>query len=300
MRGTIELALVPAFVEVVRQGSFTAAARALELPKSTVSRRVSRLEDELGVPLLVRTTRKLRLTEAGEAFFARVAPAVEQVEEAARLVAEQQDEPRGVLRITVPGDVELMGTLLVRFIERYPEVRVEVLATGRKVDLVGERVDVAIRAGQLEDSGLVARRLARVEFRLFASERYLERAGEPRSVDELAEHECVLFRPTDGVAYWTLFCPEGERRVEVRGRFGADDLLYVRQAVYAGAGIGLLPSNILSNAPPHVRRVLPEVSMPLGAVHLVYPSATHLPAKVRAFRDFIVEHVAELAPTLGE
>lgn len=290
------MALVPAFVEVVRQGSFTAAARVLDLPKSTISRRVSRLEDELGSPLLVRTTRKLRLTEAGEAFFARVASAVEQVEEAARLVTEQQDAPRGLLRVTVPVDVEHVGSLITRFAARYPELRVEVLATGRRVDLVGEGVDVAIRAGVLADSGLVARKLAGVEFRLFASELYLSRAGEPRSVDELAEHECVLFRPHHGVAHWTLLCPEGEKRLEVRGQIGADDLLFIRQAVIAGAGIGLLPWHVFTDAHPTVRRVLPEVATPYGGVHLVYPSVTHLPAKVRAFRDFMVEHAAELAP----
>jgi DNA-binding transcriptional LysR family regulator len=292
MRGSLDMSLVPAFVEVVRHGSFTAAAEALDLPKSTVSRRVSRLEEALGVPLLLRTTRRLRLTEAGEGFFRGVAPAVERVEEAARLVTEQQQVPRGLLRVTVPVAVDELAEVLTRFVARYPEVQLEVVATGRTVDLVAEGIDCAIRAGRLPDSGLIARRLATVAFHLYASDKYLARAGEPSRVEELVDHDCVLFRPSQGSVRWSLVTPEGRRVVEVTGPIGADDILFVRRAVVAGAGVGLLPDDIFGPDRGRVRRILPEASMPWGALHLVYPPTSHLPAKVRAFRDFVVEAYA--------
>lgn len=285
------MALVPAFVEVVRQGSFTAAAEVLGLPKSTVSRRVSRLEEQLGAELLIRTTRKLRLTEAGEAFHARVAPAVERVEEAARLVAERQEEPRGLLRVTVPVDIEWLPGLFVRFCERYPDVEVEVSVTGRTVDLVGEGFDAAIRAGRLEDSSLIARRLVKVSFHFFASCEYLEREGEPEALEDLADHRCVVFRPHQGVGRAVVITPDGRRTVELAGQLMTDDILFARAAVIAGAGIGLLPEGILGDRRERVRRVLPDVHTPGGDVHLVYPSTAHLPAKVRAFRDFLLEAV---------
>lgn len=297
MRGTIDLGLVPAFVEVVRHGSFTKAAKVLELPKSTVSRRVSRLESELGAQLLLRTTRQLRLTEAGETFYARVAPVIEGVEEAARAVAEQREEPRGVLRISVPPDFERLPELVTSFVTRYPEVRVEVTAASRFVDLVAEGYDLAIRAGQLRDSSLIARRLSRVELQLFASHDYVARRGEPASVEQLAAHEWVLFRPQHGANVVPLEGPDGTHRVEVTGAIAANDLLFIRGAVLAGAGIGVLPRYIFGDDRERVVRLLPAYCVASGgAVHLVYPAARHVPARVRAFRD----HLLESLPWYGD
>lgn len=298
------MALVPVFVEVVRQGSFTKAAAALELPKSTVSRRVARLEQELGVPLLVRTTRKIRLTEEGAAFHGRVAPALERVDEAARAILEQQEEPRGHLRISVPPDVRELGPLVARFVEDHPEVTVEVSASGKKVDLVGEGFDLAIRAGRLADSSLIARRLFRVRFQLFAARSYLDEHGVPQRVEDLAAHRCVLFRPQHGVNRWNLHGPDGEERtVEVRGPVATDDLLFLSHAVRAGAGVGLLPRYVLGSSVPayageleradarDVCRVLDGWSTSGGDVHIVYPGTPFLPAKVRAFRDYLVREL---------
>jgi len=298
VRGTIDLALVPAFVEVVRQGSFTAAATELELPKSTVSRRVSRLESQLGVQLLLRTTRQLRLTEAGEGFYARVARVLEGVEEAARALAEEREVPRGVLRISVPPDFERLPELVTSFVARYPEVRVEVSAAARFVDLVAEGYDLAIRAGQLDDSSLIARRLSGVEMQLFASHEYLERRGTPESVEALADHDFVLFRPRHGVNTFALEGPDGQERIEVTGPVAADDLLFIRGAVLAGAGIGMLPRYIFGAERERVVRLLPAhcVVSAGASVHLVYPAARHVPARVRAFRD----HLLESLPWYGE
>jgi len=290
VRGTIDLGLVPAFVEVVRQGSFTKAAAELGLPKSTVSRRVSRLEEELAVQLLLRTTRQLRLTEAGERFYARVAPVVERVEEAARALAEEREEPHGLLRISIPPDFERLPELVTTFVARYPRVRVEVSAAARFVDLVAEGYDLAIRGGQLRDSSLIARRLSGVEMQLFASHDYVARRGAPASVEALADHDFVVFRPQHGASALTLNGPDGVERVEVTGPVAADDLLFIRGAVLAGAGIGILPRYIFGEDRERVVRVLPSHCVAQSAaLHLVYPAARHVPARVRAFRDHVLE-----------
>ncbi len=289
MRDPVDMALIPSFVEVVRQGSFTKAAAALGLPKSTVSRRVSKLEEALGVTLLVRTTRKLRLTEEGELFYRRVATAVECVEEAARAVAAQREEPQGLLRVTAPTDFEHLPGLVASFIERYPAVSVEINVSGDVVDLVAAGYDMAIRAGRLKDSSLIARKLSTVEFHLFASASYLDAHGEPASVADLIDHECVLFRARRGVSQWSLTGPGGVETVEVRGRLVVDDLLFARGAALAGVGIALLPRDMFNLGRDHVRRVLPDHAMPGGSVYAVYPAARHVPAKVRAFRDHLLE-----------
>ncbi|HJL14611.1 MAG TPA: LysR family transcriptional regulator [Sandaracinaceae bacterium LLY-WYZ-13_1] len=294
MSGTVELGLLPAFVEVVRQGSFTGAADALRLPKSTVSRHVARLERGLGVQLLVRTTRRLRLTEAGEAFFPRAASAVEGVEEAVRALGEREEEPRGRLRVSAPNDLGVMlGGAVADFAAAYPRVRVELSLTGRRVDLVGEAFDCALRAsGSLEDSSLVARRLMTTEMGLFAAPDLLQRLGSPRTVDALAERPCVLFRPQGETVAWRLHGPEGERTVEVRGPVAADDFRVVRELVARGVGIGLLPELAFDAATEPLERVLPSWRGPGSALYFVYPSQRHVPAKVRAFRDFLVDRLA--------
>ncbi len=297
MSGTIErLELLPVFVEVVRQGSFTAAATQLGLPKSTVSRRVARLERELGATLLVRTTRQLRLTEAGADLFEDAAPALDRLDEAARSLRERQRVPRGTLRITAPIDLghDWLAEVITTFVERFPAVRVEVNLTNRIVDLVGERFDCAIRAGRLRDTTtLVARKMGGSRFGLFASPQYLARRGVPEALADLATHECVLFRASECRSTWKLDGPSGEEPVEVRGLVSADDFSFLRSAVRAGAGIGMLPTVGLDL--DELVRVLPAYSVEGGAAYFVYPRARQVPAKTLAFRDHVLE-AYRLAP----
>lgn len=286
----------PVFVEVVRQGSFSAAARHLGMPKSSVSRRVAHLERALGVELLTRTTRQLRLTEAGTDLYERVAPALDRLEDAARSMEERQTTPRGLLRVTAPMDLnhDFLAEMVGAFVQRHPDVRVDVLITNRVVDLVGEGVDVAIRAGRVMDSAsLVARRLGSSDLGLFAASPYLARRGVPMSVQELGQHDCVLFRSRGGVSRWDLQGPGGEESVDVRGPISADDFTFVQAAVRAGAGIGLIP---LALAPQgELVRVLSTHFISGGGTYLVYPRARHLPAALAAFRDHAVEHFRRTA-----
>jgi DNA-binding transcriptional LysR family regulator len=290
MAGTIgHLELLPVFVEVVRQGSFTAAAKQLPLPKSTVSRRVSALERELGAELLSRTTRTVRLTEAGADLYEQAAPAIARLEDAARALSERQRTPRGTLRATAPVDIghELMADIVASFVARYPAVHVDMVLTNRLVDLAGEGFDLAIRAGHSmpDSSALVARRVGQTDFGLFVSAEYAERRGVPERPSDLAAHDCVLFRSPDGKARWKLKGPEGEASVDVRGPVSADDFTFVRASVRAGIGVGLVPVM----PAPDLIRVLPSYSMPAGAVWVVYRRTRHLAIKVRAFRDHVLD-----------
>jgi DNA-binding transcriptional LysR family regulator len=211
-----------------------------------------------------------------------------------------------------------LAEIVSGFVERYPEVEVEMVLTGRLVDLVAEHFDVALRAGKMADSSLVARKVSASDLALFASDDYLVRRGEPRTLAELATHECVLFRPQNRVNRWRLMGKDGEEEVEVRGRTSADDFGFVRDLVRAGAGIGLVPALLLpdglhekkrikaaggkarerdvtavfSCANTPVRRVLPEYVVRGASLHVVYPNARHVPAKVAAFRDYVIDAYA--------
>jgi DNA-binding transcriptional LysR family regulator len=286
----VDLNLLAVFEAVARTSSFSAAARELRLPKSSVSRGVARLEADLGVQLLIRTTRQVSITAAGTALYDRMAPLLRSVNAALGELPEQQEEPTGTLRVTAPGDLgaTLLAQVVTRYAARYPAVSVDLHLTGRVVDLVAERFDVALRVGmKLEDSSLVVRRVTPVVLRLFASPLYLARRGTPRSEAELAGHEWVVFRSGPQRLRVT-----GAREVMgTHGRIECDDLLFVRDAVRAGAGLGLLPEFL---ADPEVVagtlvRVLPRFERQAGHLHVVTPAAKHVPRKVTAFRDLVVE-----------
>jgi DNA-binding transcriptional LysR family regulator len=285
------------FVRVVDDGGFSAAARALRLPKSSVSRAVALLEEELGARLLQRSTRKVHLTEAGTAFYDRASRGLAGVEEAAAAVADLQGSLRGPIRVTAPADagVWLIAPVVARFVALHPAVHVDVVLTTRIVDLVAERFDFALRAGGVRDSSLVARKLAQLDTALYAAPAYLARKGTPSRPKDLTSHDCLLFRPDRGRASWTLTGPAGEETVEVTGPVGGDDFSFLQRMVLAGVGIGLLPSFLCQEAAASggLTRVLPEHSGRGGHLHLVYPSARYLPARAAAFRDFVLAALGE-------
>lgn len=293
----MDLNRVAVFARVVEVNGFTAAAKALGLPKSSVSRAVTLLEAELGVRLLQRSTRKVSLTEAGSAFYERASRGLAGVEEAALAVADMQGSLRGPIRMTSPADAgdRLLGPALARFLRRHPRVHVELVLTGRIVDLVAEGFDLALRAGHLRDGSLIARKVGDTEGGVFASPRYLSRHGEPARLEDLAAHRCVLFRPTRGRSVWTLKGPAGEEHVEVRGPLGADDLSFVRRALLGGIGVGILPSFTCARDVERGRlvRLLPSYRAFDAPIHLVYPSARYVPRRVAAFRDFLITSLSD-------
>jgi len=295
---------VSAFVRVVQDGSFTAAARALGLPKSSVSRSVAQLEQDLGVRLLHRTTRKLHLTEAGTAFHDRVARALADIDEATTAASDHQQELRGLVRVTAPLDlgVAMLASLVTRFTRRHPGVAIETRLSSRVVDLVAEGFDLGVRAGPLRDESLVARRVGGLEFGLYASARYIARRGAPASIAALAEHPAVAFRTDAGTMTWPLSGPSGEETVvEPRGLIFADDISFLKKALLAGAGIALLPHFLVvrEERTKKLVRVLPEQRFTGSMMHVVYPSARYVPQRVVAFRDFLVRELSRITARCG-
>jgi DNA-binding transcriptional LysR family regulator len=296
----LDLNDVHVFVRVVERGGFAKVAREENVPTSTVSRAVSRLEHALGVRLVDRTSRTMRVTDDGRAFFASVAPAVAAVGDAARDLESVGRTPHGRLRVSASGDVgtTLLPRIVTSFVEECPNVEIEIDLASRRVNLVEEGFDLAVRAGPLDDSSLVARKLGDVDLALYASAAYVERHGTPSGIDEIGHHRCVLFRPRAGAAEWALTSGDGkDARVAVRGRIGGNDYSFVRAAVAAGAGIGLLPRVVAEAGSPlePLLRVLPDLAARGGALYAVHPSSKHVPPKVTAFRDFLAESFAKLA-----
>jgi len=300
MDATGSLDEIAVFVHVVRAGSFTAAARQRNVPKSTLSRAVSRLEETVRARLLQRSSRKIALTEAGRAFYDRVAPHIAGLRDATEAL-DADDQPQGTVRVTAAPDAgeAFLGEMAVRFTARYPLVRVDIDLSARLQNLVEEGFDCALRAAvAVDDTSLVARRLLTSEMQLFASPAYLARRGTPSTVDELTGHEHVLFRPVDGRSTWVLDGPGGERSIEVTGRIGGSDFSFLHAALRAGAGIGVMPSFLTTQsvADGTLQRVLPAWSRSSATLWFVYPASRHLPRKVIAFRDFVLESFGQTAP----
>ena len=296
----MDLNRVAVFARVVETQGFTAAARALRLPKSSVSRSVKQLEDDLGVRLLQRTTRQVRLTDAGRAYYEQASRALASLDEARDAVSDAEGAPRGAIKLTAPVDmgVFLLAPIITEFVRRFPQVRVEAMLTNRVVDLVQEGVDLGVRMGRLADSSLVARPLAPLEAGLFASGDYLDARSTPKRPTDLESHDCVLFKSSTGRSRWSLQSGTSSATVEVRGAFAADDFFFVHEAIRSGAGIGILPL-YLGLADSRLVRVLPEHSIRGGRGHVVYPSARHVPRRVVLLRDAIVEGVTHRCERSG-
>lgn len=281
------------FVFVAESGSFTDAARKLRRPKSSVSRAVSRLEGEMNVKLIFRTTRQVALTPAGSSLFQRVSPNLAALRDSLRDVQREDEAPAGELRITAPNDlgVSFVAGCVARFTARFPAVRVDVSLTIRKIDLIKEGFDVALRFGKQTDSSLIARKVTTTEFHLYASPAYLARQGTPRSSADLSVDHLVLFRPLTGPMTFTLEGPRNSFEIGPEARVFGDDFSFVREVIRSGTGIGLLPSFLVENdiASGELVRVLPTHAAQGGALYIVYRPAKPLPARVVAFRDFVIE-----------
>jgi DNA-binding transcriptional LysR family regulator len=295
----MDLNRVSAFVRVVLDGSFTAAAKSLGLPKSSISRSVSQLEQDLGIRLLHRTTRQIHLTDAGTAFYERVSRALGDIDEATSAAADTQAELSGLVRVTAPVDLGVwaVAPIIARFIRKHPKIRVDVSLSGRVVDLVGEGFDLAVRAGPLRDSSLIARRVGGLQSVVYASPKYLARHGEPKQLHDLAQHACVLFRSMTGRSTWELARAEGPpESVEVSGPVSSDDLSFVRKAVLAGTGIGVLPTFLCARAEVTGRlvRILPEWSLSGAVLHIAYPSTRFVPQRVVVLREYLFAALGEI------
>jgi DNA-binding transcriptional LysR family regulator len=295
---TMDLNRIAVFTRVLDEGSFTKAARVLGLPKSSVSRAIALLEQELGTRLLQRSSRKLSATEAGAAYYAQVAGALSAIDQANTCAAEQRKVPQGIVRVTAAFDagMDVFIPIFTRFAAKYPSITIDLVLTGRLVDLSDEGFDIGVRVGPIRDQSLIARKVADIRHGLFAAGAYLKRRGAPVAVADLAAHDCVIFRGTRGKATWTLQSDGRTESVEVSGPLAIDDMAAVRNAMVAGAGIAVLPPFACARevASGAVQRVLPEWAGPTAPVNLIYPSSRLVPQRVVLLREHLLEELAKV------
>lgn len=293
------------FLRIVDAGSFAAAAEQLGLSRALASRAVLDLEARLGTRLLNRTTRRLSPTEAGIAFYRRAQRIVADVAEAEEEAAALHARPRGLLRVNAPVSFGVLhvAPALATYLDRYPEVSVDLTLNDRVIDLLEDGTDLAIRIGQLADSSLVARRLAPCRVILCAAPSYLAAHGTPAHPADLSRHRCIGYAYGANRDEWVLQGPGGEARARIGARLQINNGDAIQAAIREGYGISLQPDFIAADdlAAGRVVQVLPEWRLPEIAIHAVYPPARTLSAKVRSFVDFLVERFAKpswLLPSL--
>lgn len=286
-----------AFVAVVDAQGFRAAARVTRGRKATLSKRVQDLEARLGVPLLVRTTRSMRLTDEGRAYFEHASRALAAARDAESVVLSAKAKPRGVLRVTTAAALaaSILDSVIARYLKTYPDVRLVLHTSERRLDIVREGFDVAVWGGPLEDSSLVARKLGVAAGGWFASPKYLARRPAPKSPDDLAAHDLVTITKEAGATEWRFVAGGKEKRVAIRPRLVVNDLELALRAGIAGMGIVPAPS---STAEPHVAKkqlveVLRKWTRPAIDVYAVFPPGGALVPKTRAFLDLLREGLGQ-------
>ncbi|WP_122661967.1 LysR family transcriptional regulator [Pseudomonas viridiflava] len=284
------------FTQVMESGSFTAAADQLGLSKQFISRRLMQLEERLGVRLLNRSTRRLDVTPLGQAYYESALRLVADLEQAEQSIAGQNTQPRGTIRLTAPLSfaIEHLGPLLPVFLQRYPEVSVEVDLSDRSVDLLGEGYDLALRIGVLEDSTLIARHIATIERVFCCSPDYLERRGAPAEPEELKDHDCLPYGHSRQVQ-WRFERNGKPLIVSLCGRMRANNGELLRDAAIGGLGITYLPLFIVGSAlkSGHLVRVLNEFRTPPLALSAVYPQHRQAARPVQALIEFLKETLAQ-------
>jgi DNA-binding transcriptional LysR family regulator len=273
------------FAAVAREGSFTAAAKRLGQPKSTVSKRVAELEQRLGTQLLHRSTRRVRLTEEGAAYYERCTRIVREVEDADREMLDRDGAPRGLVRLTAPPQMApLLAPIVHRLLSAYPELALDLVLTDRRVDVVQEGFDIALRAGPLRDSSLVARRLGASRRVVVAHPRYLAARGTPRRPADLVKHDCIV----TGDREWTFERSARRVTVTVGGRYRVTSIQLAREGALAQHGIASIPRFMVEQdlAARRLVVVLPAWPLRAGEVHLLYGAAPHTSPRVRV----VIEH----------
>jgi DNA-binding transcriptional LysR family regulator len=284
---------IKAFTKVVQHGSFAAAARELRLSRSAVSKYVIDLEQELGVQLLVRTTRSASPTENGQAYYERCVAILADLEEADVTVTRLQAEPRGILRVNAPmsfGTLHL-GPALSDFMERYAELQIQLILSDQQIDPVQEGFDVTLRIADLPSSSLIARKIAPAHRVVCASPSYLQRRGTPQRPSDLREHDCLTYGHLATGKQWKLTGPDGEHWIPIPWTLCTNNAEVLCDAAVRGRGIALLPTFI---AAAELRRgslqtILESYEAPQISIYAIYPETRHLSVKVRVFIDFLIE-----------
>ena len=287
-----------AFATVVDQGGFTDADKKMGISKSAVSKHVSSLEARLGARLLNRTTRRVSPTEIGLAYYDRARRVLSDAGEADALVASMQSAPTGLLRLSVATDfgVNHLSPILGDFLQKYPDITVNMVLNNRYVELISEGFDMAIRMGDLEDSSLRARKLTETQMRMIAAPSYFEKHGRPARLDDLNTHKLLHYSNQASGNAWKITAPSGEeRQIRSAGWLSVNDGQSLLNACIAGLGIAYLPSFLYANAMEQgqVVDVMPDLPVESTGIYAVYPPGRFTQPKVRAFIDFLVAHFSE-------
>lgn len=294
---TIQLNDIALFVEVVQRKSFSRAADALAIPAATLSRRVSELERGLGVRLLIRSTRKLGLTEAGALYFERCRHVIEQACIAHEKLLDMSSQAKGRLRISMPVSLAqlFLPTTIRDFRARHPAIECDFDLSAQPVDPISNPFDLVLRFGQQPDSNLIARQVVLMQHNLYAAPSYLERYGEPLAPADLEQHECLRPIMSDGTSSWILHCGNTVERVKVSGRFSANNIGMLGRL--AAQGLGITPLLMFDAMEQAIRqgglkRVLPAWSLAPLPLFALMPSRI-VPAKTKAFLDFIQPRLSD-------
>jgi DNA-binding transcriptional LysR family regulator len=295
--GALDLNHVFLFVEVVRANSFAAAARRLGMPANSVSRKIQELEAQVGSRLIHRSTRKLTLTAAGRTFFDRCAGPVSELAQAGQASVDETQLPVGVIRVAAPADFFDLFPIewVAQFLHDHPRVRMEFVLDDAKADLVGEGIDVALRAAHFVDDNLIGHKIVATQFDLVASPVYLRAHGTPGALAALADHDCLPQSNRTGPVTWRLIGPEGDSEIQVSSRFRANTARAVLRAAVAGLGIALLPRPVTASeiAAGRLVKVLPEFRRDGADFYAVCVSRRHIPRAVSAFIEFAVGRLRE-------
>jgi DNA-binding transcriptional LysR family regulator len=284
---------IATFVKVVDVGSFTGAAEALETSQPVVSKSVTRLEQRLGVRLLNRTTRRISLTEAGTELYRQASKAISMLDDAQVDIGRYQSEPRGTLRISAPTSFTLLHLRqrLARFLELHPHVTLDLVLEDRVVDIVEEGFDAAIRIAVLSSSTLIARRLAPCKQVICASPAYVARHGTPEALEDLLNHNCIVYTLGRDARVWRVLADDGsEVQLPVHGNAYVNSGFLEQGFALEGVGIAILPTFYVGDALREGKlvRLLEHVRLPELGVHFVYPDRRNLLPKLKALLDFLV------------
>lgn len=274
------------FIQVVQSGSFTQAAKKLGMPNSTVSSKISSLEARLGITLIKRTTRQLKITPAGEAYFKKCLRGLDEIHTAEDEIAATKAEPQGLFRLTAPVDLGsgILAPIVADYSARYPQVAVEILMTDRRVDLLAENFDLAIRAGPMRDSTLIAKKLGEGSFLPYASADYIKKRGKLINPKDLLQHHCICYPPL-GTDVWNLVSSSGQVKAKINPKMVINDLNMIKSLVVAGVGVALLPTYYCKNEVKlkELTSVLPGWRMVDSPIHFVYPAQKFVSPKLKAF-----------------
>ncbi|WCE32281.1 LysR family transcriptional regulator [Vibrio sp. SCSIO 43137] len=282
---------IPVFVAVVECGSFSSAAERLGMTKSAVSKRISVLEDSLGVRLFHRTTRKLTLTEAGERFSDYARNAYSLAQDGFAALSSYQGKPKGVLKINAPMTFSRLHLVpfIKEFLDTYPDMEVILSMDDKVVDMTEGAFDVGIRIGELKDSSLIARKLVDCKSVVCASPDYLKQYGTPQTPQDLTDHNCIYYSLFQAGVEWSFYYDDKKIKVEPKGNFIVNNSDAIAEVLLQGLGICQMPTFIVSDYLSDGRLVplLEEYSLPDHAIYAVYPERKHLPEKVKVFIEFM-------------